>query len=152
MAENLLGSIEMKVGLNLLLWTAAVQEEDLHLLDQAVAWGAEGVEFSIYSHDASPWEKLGAACDERGLGRNRRTIADSTSGLARTARDDRKERTGKRFSARSALCGFLNRSGAVAGSPGGGPRQPGTEHGDDPHLYQDYLQRSEPQRHRDSGE
>lgn len=59
----------MKVGMNMLLWTATVTEEHSELLESIKNWGAEGVEIPIFAVDASPWEKLATRMDGLGLGR-----------------------------------------------------------------------------------
>lgn len=59
----------MKVGMNLLLWTAAATEEHFPLLEQIKGWGFDGVELPMFSHDGSPWEKLAAKMDALGLER-----------------------------------------------------------------------------------
>jgi D-psicose/D-tagatose/L-ribulose 3-epimerase len=59
----------MKLGMNLLLWTASAGEEHMKLLEDIKSWGFDGVEFPMFAHDASPWKDLGAACDNLGLER-----------------------------------------------------------------------------------
>ena len=49
----------MKVGMNLLLWTAAAGDEHLSLIDNIKSWGFDGVEFPMFTADASDWKKLG---------------------------------------------------------------------------------------------
>jgi len=49
----------MKVGMNLLLWTAAAGEEHLPLIDAIKSWGFDGVELPMFTPDCSPWETLG---------------------------------------------------------------------------------------------
>ena len=58
----------MKVGMNLLLWTAAAGEEHIPLIDQIKEWGFEGVEFPMFSPDCSPWSLLGQHLRDLGLG------------------------------------------------------------------------------------
>ena len=48
----------MKVGMNLLLWTAAAGEEHLGLIENIKAWGFDGVEFPMFDTAGSPWERL----------------------------------------------------------------------------------------------
>jgi len=57
----------MKVGMNLLLWTAAAGEEHLPILDQIKGWGFDGVEFPMFSPDCSPWPWLGQYLRDNGL-------------------------------------------------------------------------------------
>ncbi len=57
----------MKLGMNLLLWTAAAGEEHLNLIDDIKAWGFDGVEFPMFTPDCSPWEKLGRHSKDNGL-------------------------------------------------------------------------------------
>jgi len=64
----------MKIGINLLLWTAAVSEEHLTLLDDIKDWGYDGVEFPMFAPDCSPWKTLAAKLDDLGLGRTVVTI------------------------------------------------------------------------------
>ena len=61
----------MKVGMNLLLWTGGADESHLPLLDKIKEWGFDGVEFPMFAADGSPWEVLGARCDELGSHRRR---------------------------------------------------------------------------------
>ena len=68
----------MKVGMNVLLWTAAATEEHLPLLDSLKAWGYDGVEFPMFSSDCSPWATLAAKLDDLGLGRTVVTIVPET--------------------------------------------------------------------------
>jgi len=58
----------MKLGMNALLWTAAVTEEHFDLLDSIKAWGYDGVEFPMFSPDCSPWETLDEKLRDLGLG------------------------------------------------------------------------------------
>ena len=44
----------MKVGMNLLLWTAAATDEHLPLIENIKAWGFDGVEFPMFTPDCSP--------------------------------------------------------------------------------------------------
>lgn len=59
----------MKLGMNLLLWTAAANEGHLPLLESIKSWGFDGVELPMFSHDGSPWKVLADACDNLGLAR-----------------------------------------------------------------------------------
>lgn len=64
----------MKVGLNVLLWTAGFKEENFPLLDKVRDWGYDGVEFPMFTPDCSPWSKLRRKLDELRLGRTAVTI------------------------------------------------------------------------------
>ena len=64
----------MRLGMNVLLWTAAATEEHLPLLDSLRAWGYDGVEFPMFTPDCSPWATLAAKLDDLGLGRTAVTI------------------------------------------------------------------------------
>lgn len=59
----------MKTSMNLLLWTAAVDHSHLPLLANLKAWGFDGVELPMFSHDGSPWAQLDKELDNIGLGR-----------------------------------------------------------------------------------
>lgn len=59
----------MKVGINLLLWTAAAGEEHFAIVKQIESWGYDGVEFPMFSPDCSPWSAFGTELDDLGLGR-----------------------------------------------------------------------------------
>jgi D-psicose/D-tagatose/L-ribulose 3-epimerase len=59
----------MKVGINALLWTAAVTEEHFGLLDDIKTWGYDGVEFPMFDPECSPWQALAAKLDDLGMGR-----------------------------------------------------------------------------------
>ncbi|HSV72831.1 MAG TPA: sugar phosphate isomerase/epimerase [Chthonomonadales bacterium] len=64
----------MKVGMNLLLWTAAASEEHLKLIGDIRAWGYDSVEFPMFAADASPWSRLARALDDLGLHRTAVTV------------------------------------------------------------------------------
>ena len=44
----------MRVGMNLLLWTAAAGEEHFSLLEKIKQWGFDGVELPMFSIEGSP--------------------------------------------------------------------------------------------------
>lgn len=79
----------MRLGMNLLLWTAAAGEEHLPLLDQIKAWGYDGVELPMFAPDCSPWARLAAKMDELGLGR---TVVSVVPGDSSLISDDATER------------------------------------------------------------
>lgn len=64
----------MKVGLNVLLWTAAAGEEHLPLLDSLRRWGYDSVEFPMFDPSCSPWRRLAGRLDDLGLHRTAVTI------------------------------------------------------------------------------
>lgn len=64
----------MKVGMNVLLWTAAATGEHLELLRQIREWGYDSVEFPMFSPDCSPWERLASRLDDLGLARTAVTV------------------------------------------------------------------------------
>lgn len=64
----------MKVGMNLLLWTAAAGEQHAPLLKRIKEWGFDGVEFPMFDVNGSPWDRLGKVCTDLGLGRTAVTI------------------------------------------------------------------------------
>lgn len=64
----------MKVGINLLLWTAAADESHLNVLDQIKEWGYDGFELPMFDPACSPWKKLADHADGLGLGRTAVTI------------------------------------------------------------------------------
>jgi len=59
----------MKLGMNLLLWTGAVNESHIPLLKKLKKFGFDGVEFPMFDVNASPWGTLADACDDIGLKR-----------------------------------------------------------------------------------
>lgn len=58
----------MKIGMNLLLWTAAATEEHFGLLDDIKSWGFDGVELPMFDPAGSPWAALKAHLDGHGMG------------------------------------------------------------------------------------
>ncbi|MBI3921684.1 MAG: sugar phosphate isomerase/epimerase [Armatimonadetes bacterium] len=75
----------MKIGMNVLLWTAAAQEEHLPLLEAIKGWGYDGLEFPMFSPDCSPWKTLACKLDDLGLGR---TVVTIVSPQANPISDD----------------------------------------------------------------
>ena len=53
----------MNVGMNLLLWTASVGEEQFPLLAQLKEMGYVGVELPLFDHDAARFRRVGAELD-----------------------------------------------------------------------------------------
>lgn len=64
----------MKVGINVLLWTAAADDSHKALLDQIKQWGYDGFELPMFDPDCSPWNDLGKHADDLGLERTAVTI------------------------------------------------------------------------------
>ncbi|MCA9080191.1 MAG: sugar phosphate isomerase/epimerase, partial [Planctomycetaceae bacterium] len=64
----------MKYGMNLLLWTAAVDESHFSLLEQIKGWGYDGVELPVFDMNLETFQKVGAKLDELGLGRTAVTV------------------------------------------------------------------------------
>ena len=65
----------MKYGMNLLLWTAEVDETHDPLLDQIKGWGYDGVEVPIFALDAPRYTRLGRTLDAAGLERTAVTVS-----------------------------------------------------------------------------
>jgi D-psicose/D-tagatose/L-ribulose 3-epimerase len=57
----------MKIGMNLLLWTAAADESHFALLDNLKKWGFDGVEFPMFAPDCSPWGAFKSHLDSLGM-------------------------------------------------------------------------------------
>lgn len=64
----------MKVGMNLLLWTAHVTEAHVPLLEKLKAAGFDGVEVPLHEGDVGHYQKLGARLDAIGLKRTVTTV------------------------------------------------------------------------------
>ena len=65
----------MKIGMNLLLWTAAAAEEHFGLLGDIRGWGYDSVELPMFSPNSSPWGPLARRLDDLGLARTVVTVA-----------------------------------------------------------------------------
>lgn len=59
----------MKIGMNLLLWTAAANESHVPLLKNIKKWGFDGVELPMFALEGSPWKDLSNVLNDIGLGR-----------------------------------------------------------------------------------
>jgi D-psicose/D-tagatose/L-ribulose 3-epimerase len=57
----------MKAGMNLLLWTAHVEERHFPLLDELAEAGFDGVEIPLFEGDAAHYRRLRAELDRSGL-------------------------------------------------------------------------------------
>jgi D-psicose/D-tagatose/L-ribulose 3-epimerase len=64
----------MKVGMNLLLWTAGVTEEHYPLLTRMKQLGFDGVELPLFDADEAGLRRLGDELDRLGLGRTAVTV------------------------------------------------------------------------------
>ena len=73
------GSSDIKVGINLLLWTATPTVEHFSLLDDLHKWGYDGAEFPMFDPTVGDWAKLGKHCDELGLDRTSQTIVSEAA-------------------------------------------------------------------------
>lgn len=63
----------MKFGMNLLLWTAELNEGILPVLEQIKAWGYDGVEVPLFNYDLD-YAAWGRRLDDLGLGRTAVTV------------------------------------------------------------------------------
>jgi D-psicose/D-tagatose/L-ribulose 3-epimerase len=59
--------MDVKLGINTLLWTAGFTEADLPLLDRVKAWGFDGLEVATFRFDGFPARQLGEAARNAGL-------------------------------------------------------------------------------------
>ena len=57
----------MKYGLNLLLWTAGVTEQDYPLLASIKDWGYDGVELPLFDFNVKHYENVGKELKKNGL-------------------------------------------------------------------------------------
>ena len=64
----------MKYGLNLLLWTAEVNDSHAPLLEQIKDWGYDGAELPLFGGDEAHGRTLGKLCDDAGLARTAVTV------------------------------------------------------------------------------
>lgn len=69
----------MKIGMNLLLWTAHVTEKDYPLLERLASAGYDGVEIPIFEGDEKHYRSVGKALDRLKLGRTSVTVASPES-------------------------------------------------------------------------
>ncbi len=65
----------MKYGFNLLLWTTNLEESQFDLLEKIKGIGYDGVELPIFDLNVDHFAKIGAQCDELGLGRTSVTVS-----------------------------------------------------------------------------
>ena len=64
----------MKIGMNLLLWTAHLTEKQYPLLEQLKKTGFEGVEVPMFEGDLSHYERVGQRLKDLGLGATAVTV------------------------------------------------------------------------------
>jgi len=57
----------MKVGMNLLLWTAVVEEEHFSVIDDIKGWGYDGVELPMFDPACSDWSAIKSKLEDTGL-------------------------------------------------------------------------------------
>jgi D-psicose/D-tagatose/L-ribulose 3-epimerase len=58
----------MKVGMNLLLWTAAADESHFDLVRKIGDWGFDGVEFPMFDPACSPWKDYASLLKDLNMG------------------------------------------------------------------------------------
>lgn len=71
----------MKIGMNLLLWTAAATEEHFGLIENIKDWGFDGVELPMFDPNCSPWTALKDHLDSLGMGSSTVCILPDESSL-----------------------------------------------------------------------
>lgn len=106
----------MKYGMNLLLWTANVDESYFGLLEQVKSWGYDGVELPMFEFDVANNQKIGNKLKELGLGATAVTVCTeeenpiSESEAVRMAGLDRLKRAVDACQAAGAtsLCGPIH--------------------------------------------
>jgi len=67
----------MKVGMNLLLWTAFVTEEHFPILEKIKKTGYDGVEIPLFDGDAGHYKKIKKELDNLGLGCTAVTVVNA---------------------------------------------------------------------------
>ncbi len=58
----------MKYGMNLLLWTSAVDDSTAPLLEKIKGWGYDGVELPVFDMTLANYQAVGKRLKELGLG------------------------------------------------------------------------------------
>ena len=66
----------MKIGMNLLLWTAKVTEQDNPLLNRLKKIGFDGVEVPVFEGSPAEYKALGKTLSDQGLGATAVTVMD----------------------------------------------------------------------------
>jgi len=69
----------MKVGMNLLLWTAYVTEEHFPILEKIKKTGYDGVEIPLFDGDAEHYKKIKKELDNLGLGCTAVTVVNAST-------------------------------------------------------------------------
>jgi len=67
----------MRLGMNLLLWTAGVTEEHFPLFADIKSWGFDGVELPLFDADEALLRRTGQELDGLGLGRTAVTVCNA---------------------------------------------------------------------------
>lgn len=68
----------MKFGMNLLLWTATIDESLDPVLEKIKGWGFDGVELPIFDMQLETYQKVGKKLDALGLERTAVTVCTET--------------------------------------------------------------------------
>jgi D-psicose/D-tagatose/L-ribulose 3-epimerase len=114
----------MKLGMNLLLWTAGVTEEHYPLLGQLRSYGFDGVELPLFAAEEAQLRAVGRELDNLGLGRTAVCVCtpeanpiDPDPAVRRAALDHMKQRIDWCVAAGvELLCGpFHSALGALQG-------------------------------------
>lgn len=79
----------MKIGMNLLLWTASADASHIPILKKIKRWDFDGVELPMFDPAGSPWSALARALDDLSLGR---TVVSVLPGGANLIGDTEAER------------------------------------------------------------
>lgn len=114
----------MRIGMNLLLWTAGVTEEHYPLLARIKSWGFDGVELPLFAAETAELRATARELDNLGLGRTAVCICtpeanpiDPDPAVRRAAVDHLKERIDWcAVSGAEVLCGpFHSALGSLKG-------------------------------------
>jgi D-psicose/D-tagatose/L-ribulose 3-epimerase len=68
----------MKYGMNLLLWTSAVDDSTSPLLEKIKGWGYDGVELPVFDMTLANYQAVGKRLKELGLGATAVTVCTGT--------------------------------------------------------------------------
>ena len=68
----------MKYGMNLLLWTSAVDDTTAPLLEKIKGWGYDGVELPVFDMTLANYQAVGKRLKELGLGATAVTVCTGT--------------------------------------------------------------------------
>lgn len=127
----------MKYGMNLLLWTSAVNESHFSLLGQLKEMGYDGVELPVFEMDADHFAKLGKKLGELGLERTAVTVCSADAnpisgdaGIRQAGLDHLKQAIDMcRAVGSEFLCGPIH--SALGEFSGSGPTPDEWKHGQD---------------------